>query len=721
MRQRLSVMAVVVALAAWAQEAPKPPAAKPAAVKPGVATSYKALKYPALNQIKVPEPTRFELANGMVVYLVEDHELPTISVSAMVRTGDRWEPVGKAGLASITGAVMRTGGTATRKGDQLDEELDRLGASVETGIGEDSGNATVSVLKEDIDTGLSILADVLQHPAFPPEKIDLAKIQVREGIARRNDDPSSIASREFERVLYGKNSAYGHIPEYATIDSITQADLIAFHKKFFQPENIILGAWGDFKAEEMRAKIEKALGGWARGGQAKPPVPELEPGARKRAGVYAINKDDVNQSTVYMGFIGGRRNDPDYYALSVANVVLGGGFSSRLVNHVRSDQGLAYAVGSSWNAGWDRPGIFMAEGGTKSETTVKIIHSIRNEIQKMSEAVSDDELAKAKDQILKGFAFDFDSTGKIVRRLMTYDYFGYPRDYLQQYQANIQKVTQADVLRVAKQYLKTDELAILVLGKEKDFDQPLATLGQVTPIDITIPKPKQEALPAATPESIAKGKALLAATREAMGGAAILKVKDYTVVGSFVLSMPQGEISLKMEDTQNLSGKMLNKLVTPMGEIVQGYDGKVFWAKTPQGVREMPASQKGEVDGSLFRDTFSLLQNFENSALTVQALEAAEVDGKAVEGIAVSDPARKLVVKLYVDAKTKLLVKKVYTGVLMGPPAETEEIYSDYREVEGMKVPFKVVFNQGGKKRAEQTTTEMKINPGVAEEAYKKP
>jgi len=154
---------------------------------------------------------------------------------------------------------------------------------------------------------------------------------------------------------------------------------------------------------------------------------------------------------------------------------------------------------------------------------------------------------------------------------------------------------------------------------------------------------------------------------------------------------------------------------------VQGYDGKVFWAKTPQGVREMPASQKGEVDGSLFRDTFSLLQNFENSALTVQALEAAEVDGKAVEGIAVSDPARKLVVKLYVDAKTKLLVKKVYTGVLMGPPAETEEIYSDYREVEGMKVPFKVVFNQGGKKRAEQTTTEMKINPGVAEEAYKKP
>jgi predicted Zn-dependent peptidase len=711
-------MAAVVALVGFAQEAPKPQAAKPAAVKPGVATSYKALKYPPPNQIRVPEPTRFVLGNGMVVYLVEDHELPTISVSAMVRTGDRWEPVEKAGLASIAGTVMRTGGTLARKGDQLDEELDRLGASVETGIGEDSGNASVSVLKEDIDTGLSILADILQHPAFPQDKIDLAKITEREVIARRNDDAGQIASREFDRMLFGKNSAYGHMPEYATIDSITQADLIAFHKQFFQPENIMLGAWGDFKAEEMRAKIEKTLGGWARGGQAKPLVPEMEPGSRKRAGIYAINKDDVNQSTVYMGFIGGKRNDPDYYALTVMNVVLGGGFSSRLMNHVRSDQGLAYSVGSSWRAGWDRPGTFVAQGGTKSETTVKIVNSIRTELGKMSEEVTDDELAKAKDAILKGFAFEFDSTGKIVLRLMTYDYFGYPSDYLQQYQANIEKVTKADVLRVATQYLKTDQLAILVLGKEKDFDQPLATLGKVTPIDITIPKPAQAALPAATPESIAKGKALLSATREAMGGAAVLKVKDFTVVGNLALSMPQGEFSMKMESTQNLGGKMLTKAVTPMGEMLQGYDGKVSWMKMGQDVREMPAAQ---ADEALFRDTFWLLQNFENSALTVQALGPSEVDGKAEEGIAVSDPARKLVVRLYVDAKTGLLVKKSYTAAFMGPPTDTEELYSDYREVEGMKIPFKAVVNQGGKKRAEQTTTEMKINPNVADAAYKKP
>jgi hypothetical protein len=339
----------------------------------------------------------------------------------------------------------------------------------------------------------------------------------------------------------------------------------------------------------------------------------------------------------------------------------------------------------------------------------------------MPEGVTDDELAKAKDQILKGFAFEFDSTGKIVGRMMRYEYFGYPRDYLQTYQANIQKVTTADVARVAKQYLKTDELAILVLGKSKDFDQPLASLGKVTAIDIAIPKPKQEALAAPTGDSVAIGKALLERSREAMGGAALLEVKDYTIVGSMALSMPQGEMSMKMEATQNLTGKMLTKLAMPIGEMVQGYDGKVFWMKSPQGVQEMPSSEIPEVEGNLFRDTIWLLQNIENGALTVQSLGPADVGGAAVEGIAVSDPARKLMVKLYVDAKTGLLLKKVYTSSMMGPPSEMEEFYSDYRETQGVKMPFKAVVNSGGKKRAEQTITEVKINPGVAEAAYKKP
>jgi hypothetical protein len=361
-------------------------------------------------------------------------------------------------------------------------------------------------------------------------------------------------------------------------------------------------------------------------------------------------------------------------------------------------------------------------GSTKTETTVKILNAIKYEIENMAaKGATDDELTRAKDSVLKGFAFDFDSTGKIVQRMVSYDYYGYPRDYLQQYRAQIEKVSHSDVVRVAKQYLKTDQLAILVVGKQKGIDQPLSSLGPVKTIDITIPKPTQEALAAATPESIAKGKALLRAVRQAMGGAALDQVKDYTTIASLTISMPQGELALKMESTMSFAGRMLTKMSTPMGEMVQGFDGQAMWVRTPQGAQDMPASQRAELEGGFFRDTLSLLRNAENPAYIVQALGPSEVDGKPAEGVAVSDPARKLQLRLWVDPKTNLLVKKTYVAALLGPPGEIEEIYSDYREAGGLKLPFKILLNRSGKKFGEQTITEIKINPGVAESAYKKP
>jgi zinc protease len=467
----------------------RPPAASPARDSAGQAVkSYKEIKYPPLGKLNIPQPARFELPNGMVVYLLEDRTLPMVNVSAMIRTGWRLEPVNKAGLAAITGEVMRTGGTRTRSGDELDEELDRLGGYVETGIGEDSGVGFVSVLKEDTDRGLAILADVLRNPKFPDDKIELSKIGQRDFISRRNDDPTGIAFREFNRVLYGKDSPYAKLSEYRTIKAIDRDDIVNFHKQYFQPENIILGAWGDFNAAEMRAQIERTFGSWPRGGRPRPAVPEIEAAARTRSGIYFINKEDVNQSWVIIGGLGGRRDDPDFYALSVTSTILGGGFASRLFSRVRSQLGLAYSVWSDWGAGWDRPGSFTAVGGTKSETTVKMLNSIRQEISTLAASgVSDDELARAKDSILKGFAFEFDSTGKVVRRIMSYEYFGYPADYLQRYAENIQKVTREDVQRVARQHLQSERFLVLVLGREKDFDQPLSTLGQVTPIDVTIP------------------------------------------------------------------------------------------------------------------------------------------------------------------------------------------------------------------------------------------
>jgi zinc protease len=454
------------------------------------AVSYKEIKYPAPGTVRVPEPVRFQLPNGMRVLLVEDHELPTINVSAMIRAGGRWQLAGKVGLAAITGTVMRTGGSSTRNGDQLDRELDRLAARVEISVGDDSASASIFCLKEDIEKTLPILADLLQHPAFPQDKIELSKIEQRDSIARRNDDPQSIAFREYGRVIYGKDSPYGRMMENATVNAITREDLVAFHKQYFRPEAVVLGAWGDFSAPAMRTKIEQAFAGWERGPQWQwPAAPAVDAAAKSRSGLFLINKEDVNQSTVFLGHLGTRLDDPDHAALSVMNGILGEGFASRLFSQVRSEQALAYSVGSFWNAEFEFPGTFAAVGGTKSETTVKIVGAMRHEMDRMAqELVTDDELTRAKDSILKGMAFDFDSTGKIVNRLMAYEYYAYPRDFLQRYQEGIRKVTKADVQRVAKAYMKSDQFVILVLGKEKDFEAPLASLGKVTRIDIAIPK-----------------------------------------------------------------------------------------------------------------------------------------------------------------------------------------------------------------------------------------
>lgn len=454
------------------------------------AAEYKKLKYPKLGNIEMPQIKQVTLANGMKLFLLEDHELPLISVSAIIRTGSIYEPAEKIGIASITGEVMRTGGTAAKTGDELDEELEAMAASVETGIGLNSGSASVSVLKEDIDKGLAILADVLMNPAFREDKIFLSKMQAKSMIARRNDNVRAIAGREFDKLIYGPESAYARHEEYATIESITRDDLIAFHKRFFGPNNMRLAVWGDFNTNEMIEKIENAFKNWPKVDLNIPKTPQIDYKFRKT--VNQIRKDDVNQSNVYLGHIGGLRSDPDYFALVVMNKILGGGFTGRLFKNVRSREGLAYSVFGSYSANYDYPGEFYVGCMTKSKSTVYAIRAMLREVEKMREAaVTDEELALAKDSFLNSFVFNFDTKGEIVRRLMIYEYFGYPADFLMKTKENVEKVTKADVLRVAKKHLKPDTVQIIVVGRPEDFDQPLSTLGEVKEIDITIPPPQK--------------------------------------------------------------------------------------------------------------------------------------------------------------------------------------------------------------------------------------
>lgn len=462
------------------------------ASSPAVAQKHWSdLTYPPLRDIQVPEVDQVELANGLKLYLLEDHSLPKVEGVALIRTGDRYEPADKVGLASIVGQVMRTGGTTHLPGEEINRLLENAGAVVETGVGASSASASIFALKEDFPMALEILADLLQNPTFPQDKIELSKVQEKTAIARRNDDVMGIASREFIQILYGPESPYGRTTEYATIDAITREDLVAFHSKYFHPNETALGLWGDFDSAEVKSLVEKHFGPWKRKNVDFPPLPEVS--TDWKASVNFIAKDDVNQTNLRIGHLGGRRNDPDYFALQLMSEILGGGFSSRLVKRIRTDLGLAYAASASWGAGWDMPGSFFIFCNTKSESTVQAAEEILREVRRITEeSVSEDELRVAKEGRLNSFAFNFDTTGKIVRRLMTFDYYGYPRNFLETYKANIEQVTTDDILKAAQKHIQPDKLIVLAVGRAQDFDKPLSTLGEVNTIDIAIPAPKTQ-------------------------------------------------------------------------------------------------------------------------------------------------------------------------------------------------------------------------------------
>lgn len=454
------------------------------------ALHYDQLTLPPLPEVELPDYTRFELDNGLVAYLVEDHELPLVNGTATIRTGDRLEPPDKVGLASVLGEVMRTGGSEQHPGDRLNQLLEQRAASIETGIDTTMGFASFSSLTTDLDTVFDLYAEILRQPALPPDKIELSKNQWRGSIARRNDDPSSIVRREFSKLVYGEASPYARTVEYATLAEIDRDSLMQFHDQYFAPENIILGIVGDFDTATMRDRIEQAFGDWQpRGITTDPELPDVSPA--NTGGIYFIDQPQLTQSYIRMGHLGGQLDDPDFTAMSVLNEVLNG-FGGRLVNEVRSRQGLAYVVYGFWSAQFDYPGLFVGGGQTRSEATVAFIRSFLDEIAKVrQEPIGEEELAIAKESALNSFIFNFQTPNQTLSRLINYEYYGYPDDFIFQYRRELEAITAADILAAAQRHIRPEQLVTLVVGDAASIQPPLTALqpdADIVPIDITIPQ-----------------------------------------------------------------------------------------------------------------------------------------------------------------------------------------------------------------------------------------
>jgi zinc protease len=451
------------------------------------AKKYTDIKSPALPAFNVPQPETFTLPDGLRVFLMEDHEIPVINVRTMVRTGGFYEPQDKIGLARLTGTVQRTGGTSSMTGDKIDDFLEARAASIETFIGGDSGAAMMNCLKQDFDDVFKLYVDVLRNPAFAQDKLDLAKVQANAGISRRNDNVGGITNREIGRLVYGNDSPLVSLEEYTTIAKITRDDLLAWHKTYYQPNNMMMGVSGDFDPKVMRQTIEKAFESWPKGTEFN--AGKVAYRSDPKPGIYFIEKPDVTQVNIAMAHLGIEQKNPDYFTAQVMNEVLGGGFSGRLMNSIRTKKGLAYGVGGGLGAAFNRPGLMRLTMQTKSASVYDAIAALKDEVAGIvSNPPSDDELAQAKESILNAFVFNYDSRAKILGQQMNYAYYGLPSNYLETYRANIEKVTKDDVVRVAKKYVHTDELAVLIVGKAADFPKPLDTLGKVTTLDITIPK-----------------------------------------------------------------------------------------------------------------------------------------------------------------------------------------------------------------------------------------
>ena len=452
---------------------------------------YTELQFEPLPEIEIPEYERYELDNGMVVYLLEDRDLPLISGTAIVRTGSRYEPADKIGLAQLTGTAMRSGATQNHPPAELNSILEQKAASIETDIDTTSGSASFNTLTEDLDTVFALFTEVLRQPAFAPDKLAIAINQQQGAIARRNDDPQDIANREFNKVLYGETSPYARTIEYETLDNISREDVIDFYQTYFRPENIILGIVGDFEADEMIERVESAFGDW----QVDTSLPALEPPAASQKydnGLFAINRPQQTQSSILLGHIGGQFDSPDYPTLSVLNGVLNG-FGGRLFNEVRSRQGLAYSVYGSWSPSYDFDGMFIAGGQTQTNNTVPFLRSVVGEIEKLrTKLISEKELDNAKESILNSFVFNFQNPSQTLSRLMRYEYFDYPEDFIFEYQEQVQDTTREDVLQVAKEYLQPDQLITVVVGDLEAMNPPLTSLeAEVNLVDVSRTEPKQ--------------------------------------------------------------------------------------------------------------------------------------------------------------------------------------------------------------------------------------
>ncbi len=451
------------------------------------------LRYRELS-FRVPDPAamRVTLSTGTPAYLLEDASLPIVDLQVFFRAGSFADPRGKEGLAGLMGGMMRVGGTKTLAPEALDEELEFLAAELGISVGDTTGAARLSVLAKDLDRGLAILADVLRNPAFRQEKLDTLKAQALDRMKARNDSADSVEDREANLVFYGDHPL-NRLPTKASVESITREDLAAFHARAFHPAGFLVAAAGAFRKEDLVRKLEAAFAEWP--APEDPLVAGAPPVAHEAAPVISCFRKDFPQGRVTIGHMGVDVRHPDVHAIRLMSYVLGaGGFSSRLLRKVRVEEGLAYDVHSDFRPGILYPLPFRIEFQSKSETCAWAAKLCLEEVAKMREkGVTEKELADAIRFFVDGFpALFFATKSQTAATYAQAELLGMPEDYYATFRERISRCTTADILRVAREQLKPEKFAWVVVGdigaiRKGDARAKLEDLGTVVEVPLADP------------------------------------------------------------------------------------------------------------------------------------------------------------------------------------------------------------------------------------------
>jgi len=670
------------------------------------------LKFPPLNEIQKPEIKKDVTNNGIKLRLIKNEKLPVIDLRIIVKGGSVYDPPDKIDLSSVTAELLQIGGTKELKSEDLDKLLDSKGINISVNATNDYFSVTLSCLKENFDEAVSILSKMLREPAFDAEKMEEYKGRLSSAISRRNDNPGPINSREFRKLIYGEKSPFAAVLEYEHLDNITSADVIKTYLRFFAPGNMLAGVTGPMEIDEVKTVFEKYFGDWEHEAR----IPGY-PGVGEQSHdfkVAFVQKENLNQSYLSIGHLGVKYDASKSAKFKVFNSIFSGGFSSRLMSRVRVKMGLTYGIGGGIGTDYFYPGSTSFSTFTKSESTIKAIKAIQDEINIIrEEKVTPEELQDAKDAFLNSYVFEFSTPDRVLFTSLQREFYGIDENIADRLVEDVKKVTADDILDVAKNYLHPDKMIITVVGNKEKLDGDLSELGKVKQLDITIKPPAlKEKIPEATPESLEKGSRLITdlAANKYKGYKGL---KSLQTESNMAITMQGRTFEMGIKSTRLFPDKTHAEISIMGMKMYRTINGKEGIMNQMGQMKPVPEK---EIEKGRFNDLYYIFNN--PDTYKFQYLYEKEIEGKIYDVVYIFD-AEKNWVKFFVNRETGLIEIEEELSSLPGQSGAQRSIKSGFKTIGGIPFAFKAEAYINDKKIAEVTTKEILVNPKVDPTIFK--